>query len=67
MLQVPFERDLATVGEAPPIDLAPDGTLKLDQVPYSPRWTPEDMVNRFVKHLALVVPQYAPEMDKDKP
>jgi hypothetical protein len=46
-LQKPFERELADA-PATPAEPAADGAIRLDNVPYSPRWTPEDMVARFL-------------------
>ena len=52
-LQLPFERTLGSASDTAAASTesaaaAQDAGVKLENVPYSPRWTPEDMVARFL-------------------
>ena len=48
---LPFDRDLASssaTSDPALVDAGLEGATRLDNVPYSPRWAPDDMVARFV-------------------
>ena len=71
LVQLPFDRELGGLGEVLANERAPivDGAVRLDGVPYSPRWAPADMVTlrtlrangcNALRYVVIQLPHAAP-------